>query len=101
MPHMEELREDFAKNDNVVFITVSINREVEQAWDFLTTNGYTHFLSLREADLNDRPTMADYNVSRIPQAFVVDVQGVIRYAGHPDYIQDDTIQAILSLPPTQ
>ncbi len=94
MPHLEDLYEEYA-DLGVVFITISINRNAEDAWKFLQQNGYTHFVSLREADLANRPTMEAYDVSRIPQAFLIDERGVIQFAGHINYVQEDTIDAVL------
>ena len=39
--------------------------------------------------------MNEYGVSRIPHAFVIDKQGVIRFTGHMNLVQSDTIESLL------
>jgi peroxiredoxin len=94
MPHLEELRAEF-EDRGLVVIPISINRNYEGEWTYLAEHGFTQFTALREADPVGRPIMAAYNVSRIPQAFLVDQQGVIRFAGHLNLVQSDMIEALI------
>jgi len=94
MPHLEELREEFADRGLAV-IMITINRNVEGEWQYLVQNGYTQFIALQEFDPIGRPTKQEYGVSVIPQAFLIDQRGVIEFAGHIGYIQSDMIESLL------
>ncbi len=94
MPHLEELREEFADRGLIV-ITITINRNVEGEWQYLAQNGYTQFVALRESDPIGKPTMNEYGVSRIPHALLIDHQGVIQFTGHLNLVQSDMIESLL------
>ena len=94
MPHVEALRAEFA-NRGLVVIAITINRNVEGEWQYLADNGFTQFIALREAGAVEKATMDAYGVSRIPHAFVIDQQGVIRFTGHMNLVQSDMIESLL------
>ncbi len=94
MPHVEALRAEFSDRGLVV-ITITVNRNVEGEWQYLADHGFTQFIALREAGSSDKPTMDAYGVSRIPHAFVIDAQGVIRFTGHMNLVQSDMIESLL------
>lgn len=94
MPHLEDLRAEFADRGLIV-ITITINRNVEGEWQYLADHGFTQFIALREAGSIEKPTMDEYGVSRIPHAFVIDQQGVIRFTGHMNLVQSDMIESLL------
>jgi peroxiredoxin len=94
MPHLEELRVEFADRGLVV-ITLTVNRNTSGEYQYLLKNGLGNFIALRESDPNGRPTMTAYNVSRIPHAVLIDQQGVIRYTGHLNLVQSDMIEDLL------
>ena len=94
MPHLEALRAEFADRGLIV-ITITVNRNVEGEWQYLADHGFTQFVALREAGSIKKPTMDEYGVSRIPHAFVIDQQGVIRFTGHMNLVQSETIESLL------
>ena len=94
MPHLEELREEFADRGLVVVI-ITINRNAEGEWQYLAQNGYTQFVALRESDPIEKPTMNEYGTSRIPHAVLIDQQGVIHFTGHVNLVQSDMIESLL------
>lgn len=94
MPHLEALREEFADRGLVV-VTITVNRNVEGEWQYLSQYGYTQFVSLREFDPIGRPTKEEYGISVIPHAFLIDQRGVIYFAGHINYVQSDMIESLL------
>lgn len=94
MPHLEELRAEYAARGLVV-IDIITNQQTAEATQFLAANGYTQFIDLLEADPIAKPTMHLYNVSRVPHAFLIDRTGVIRFNGHFNLLQDGLIEAWL------
>lgn len=94
MPHLEELRAEFADRGLIV-ITITVNRNVSGEWQYLADNGYTQFIALSEARDGGERTMDAYGVSRIPHAFLIDYQGVIRFTGHTNLLQSDMIEELL------
>jgi len=94
MPHLEELREEFADRGLVV-VTITINRNAAGEWHYLAQNGYTQFVALRESDPTEKPTMSKYGASRIPHAVLIDHQGVIQFTGHLNLVRSDLIESLL------
>jgi len=94
MPHVEELREEFAHRGLVV-IMITVNRNVEGEWQYLAQNGYTQFIALREFDPIEKLTMGEYGASRIPHAVLIDHQGVIHFTGHLNLVRSDMIKSLL------
>jgi thiol-disulfide isomerase/thioredoxin len=94
MPHLEELRAEFA-NRGLIVITITVNRNFEGEWQYLSNNGFTQFIALRESDPIARPTREEYDISVIPAAFLIDQRGVIYFTGHMNLVQSDMIESLL------
>ena len=94
MPHLEELREQFAELGLIV-IAITTSRYPDREWPYLIERGYTQFVMLRESDPIEKPTMNEYDVSRIPHAFLLDQRGVIVFTGHINDLQADMIEPLL------
>ena len=94
MPHLEELRAEFADRGLIV-ITITINRDFENERQYLANNGFTQFIALRESDPIARPTKEAYDISVIPAAFLIDQRGVIYFTGHMNLVQSDMIESLL------
>lgn len=94
MPQLEALRKEFADRGLIV-IAITVNQNVNGEWLYLANNGYTEFVALQEARNGEARTMDVYGVSRIPHAFLIDYQGVIRFTGHLNLVQSSTIEELL------
>lgn len=98
MPHLQDLAQEFGSRGLVV-VAVSTDATEQAAIDFLGSK-YTEFVSVWEAGgKSDSPLTQLYGVSSkavgIPRTFLLDRQGVIRYVGHPDYLQPGDVEALL------
>jgi peroxiredoxin len=91
VPRLEALRRAYEARGLVV-VHVITNHNYWEAETFLNETGYTHFVTLREADPIGKPTMRLYGVYRIPHAFLIDRTGVVRFNGHPGLLQEDAIE---------
>jgi len=89
-PYLEELRQSFEDQDFVVILVV-LDSNPAEAHLFLTENGYTGFITLRELDPTDHETAEAYGISGVPRAFLIDKTGVIRYTGGPGGIGEEAI----------
>jgi len=94
IPHLESLRRTY-EDRGLTVITVVTNATYWEAKSLLESSGYTHVVALREIDTTRRPTMAQYNVARVPHAFLIDRSGIIRFVGHLSTLHRDTIEAWL------
>jgi peroxiredoxin len=90
-PGLEELRKAYAAQGLVVILVI-LDRTASDAIGFLNSYGFTNFITAWEVDASERPTMRAYGVSVVPQAFLVDRTGVIRYAGHPTGLTPELIE---------
>ena len=93
-PHLDTLREHFA-DAGVVVMLIVLDQKPADGWRYLTEHGFTEFVTVHEVNPNQRETAYTYGVSGVPQAFVVDREGVIRFAGHPNGLSTDTIIPLL------
>ncbi len=89
-PYLEELRQAFAEEDFVVILIV-LDYNPAEAERYLTENGFTDLLALREPVSSERKTAETYRITNVPRAFLIDKTGVIRYYGAPDDLSEETI----------
>jgi thiol-disulfide isomerase/thioredoxin len=95
MPHLDGLVKAYA-DQNLVAIVVSTDLVEQDAVDFLTSGGYTQFVSVWEpGGKNGNPIDALYDVTQYPTTFVIDKQGVIRWVGHPLHLTGAMIEVLL------
>ena len=91
MPHLESLRQQFA-DAGLVVIGVSIDTSEAAARAFIESNGYTEFVILHSSEAEARAVKSEYGVVGVPHTFVIDRQGIIRYADHPIRLRDRHIE---------
>ncbi len=95
MPYVESLRARYAERGLIVLL-ISVHRQADGDHAYLRARGFDSLISLREQDPIERPTMAAYNVSRIPHAFLIDAQGILRYSGHINLLSPTAIEELLA-----
>ena len=93
-PHLDTLREHF-KDAGVVVILIVLDQTPADGLRYLTAAGFTEFVLVHEVNPNQREIAYTYGVAGVPQAFVVDRQGVIRFSGHPNGLSTGTITPLL------
>jgi len=91
MPHLESLRGKYAENGLVV-VTVSLDESEAAAREYLETQGLTEFVVLWGSLADATAVRSLYDVERIPHTFLIDRQGIIRYADHPIRLRDYHIE---------
>jgi TonB family protein len=74
MPHIEKLHKDF-KDQGLVVLGINYNEELEVARAFIERKGYTFTNLLDEG----RETSMRYGVSGIPQVFIIDREGKVKW----------------------
>jgi hypothetical protein len=79
---------------------VSTDDFEQDSIDHLTQNGFTRFISIWEPGAKYTPIAQLYGVLSggdvgIPHTFVLDRQGIIRYAGHPMFLSPAMIEPLL------
>jgi|GEM_PF-429165 len=95
MPHLQDLHNEYAEEGFVVFL-VSTDRDKQDANHFLSSNGYTDFISVWEPGYKSQNPIAQlYQVDRFPHTLLLDRQGIIRYVGHPDDLPSALIESLL------
>ena len=95
MPHLEDLYNRYSSS-GLIIVLVSSDEVKQDSIDFLSSNHYDNFTSLWEpGGKYGNPIDQLYEISSWPTAFLLDRQGVIRYAGHPDYLADAVIEGLL------
>ena len=92
MPHLETMRSRFA-DDGLVIVAVSLDRSEMDARAYIEGAGYTEFIVLRGSLAEAEAVKTDlYGVAAIPHTFVIDRQGIIRHADHPNRLRDRHIE---------
>ena len=74
------------------FVTVTIDRRVEDARRFLADNGHTSMIALWGSLDAAREVKALYGVVEIPHVFVIDRIGVIRFSGRAEELDATHIE---------
>jgi peroxiredoxin len=91
MAGLEALRIRY-EAQGLVVILVSIDQTATGPNDFLTRAGYAGFVSAIDP-YPARVTRASYDVGHVPQTFLIDRSGVIRYSGSPGYLTPAAVEA--------
>jgi len=87
LPHLDALRAKY-EDDGLIVVTVSLDASQQVAEDYLQTNGLTEFVTLWGSLAEAEAVRSLYGVEGIPHTFLIDRQGVIRYADHPIRLRD-------------
>jgi len=83
------------RDRGVVMIGVSLDRSESAAVDYLKANGYTDLTALWESLYASQAVAQKYGVIGIPHTFVIDRNGIIRFAGHPTQLTASLIESLL------
>jgi len=92
MPVLNRLANRY-KDRGLVLIELSVDRNPGEARRFLADNGYTDLVALWESPAA-APTAAHtlYRISGVPHTFVIDRDGIVRFAGHPASLSDALLE---------
>jgi len=82
-------------DQGVVMIGVSLDRSRAAAEGYLKANGYTDVIALWESLYAAQAVAQRYGVTGIPHTFVIDREGIIRFAGHPSRLSASLIESLL------
>jgi peroxiredoxin len=93
MPRLEALRKQY-QDKGLVMLGVSLDRSKEDAKRFLSENGYSELVAMWGSLAASQAAARLYGVFGIPHTFVIDRQGIIRYAGHPVYLNDAVLEPL-------
>lgn len=85
MPELQRYYEEF-KGRGLVLLGVSLDRSAEDARYFLNREGYHDLIALWGSVSASQGVAHEYGIYGIPHTFVIDKQGIIRFANHPMYL---------------
>lgn len=84
-----------ALEPDVVLLGVSLDRSALHASDYLAANDYGAMITLYGSYAEAAGVFVRYGGTGIPHTFVIDRQGVIRFAGHPATLSRQTVEQLL------
>ena len=93
MPSLAAMADDLG--EDVVLVGVSLDRSEVDARSYVDTRDYTNLIALYGSLSAARAVADDYGVRGIPRTFVIDREGIVRFAGHPNLLKRDLIEAFL------
>ena len=82
MPDLHTLWNE-VRDQGVVLVGVSLDRSEAAASGYLEQTGYAEMVALYESTAASSKVARSYGVIGIPRTFVIDRDGIIRFAGHP------------------
>lgn len=88
IPHLNALQSEFGKQ--IVFISIT-DEKPSRVRRFLEKTSMSSSVVLDD----QRRTYTAYGVDAIPQTFLIDSAGVVRWYGHPDELTEDGIREFL------
>jgi peroxiredoxin len=80
---------------DVVLLGVSLDRASRDASTYLASNNYESMIALYGSYSAAYAVFQTYGGGGIPKTYVIDRDGVIRYAGHPASLQRTTVERLL------
>lgn len=93
MPSLEAMARDLG--DEVVLVGVSLDRTETEARSYVASRDYTALVPLYGTLTQARAVAGDYGVLGIPRTFVIDRDGVVRFAGHPNRLSRNLVESLL------
>jgi len=99
LPHLDEFVEAYS-DQGLIAVLISTDDIEQDSIDHLAQNGFDRFVSVWEPGGKYTPVASLYGVLSggdvgIPHTFLLDRQGIIRYAGHPMFLTAEMIQPLL------
>jgi len=91
--HLDELSQRY-EDEGLVVIGISLDQSLGAIEGFLEATGEPDITVLWGSYSAAVEVAEEYGVRGIPQALVVDREGVIRYSGHPGLITSDTLAPV-------
>lgn len=79
------------EEEGVVLLIVSLDKTAQRARDYLIENGYATSNVLWESLDAAREVRDLFGVVGIPRTFIIDREGFIQYAGHPNNLTDNEL----------
>ncbi|MDQ8181489.1 TlpA disulfide reductase family protein [Pelagicoccus sp. SDUM812005] len=90
IPHMNELHAQFQDRLTIV----GLSRESRQKVESMRSPQMDYYSAV-----DTQARMASFfNIRSIPQVVLMDPQGIVLYKGHPAYLDEETLQTLLSAP---
>jgi len=89
--HLEELRSTF-EQDGFVVVGVSLDRSASDIQRFLSSVGEPAFAILWGSFFQAHEIARQYGVRAVPRVFLIDRQGIIRFTGHPQELDETMIR---------
>jgi len=94
MPSLERFRERYAAR-GMILVGVSLDYSEDDAIGYIESKGYAEMVALYGSFSQAHRVSQLYGAIGIPRTFLIDRQGVIRYAGHPARLTADLIESWL------
>jgi len=93
MPRLESQAEKYA--EDAVLIGVNLDRSEIQITSYLATQSFDHMVVLWQSYAHASRVKNTYGVYGIPRTFLIDREGIIHFAGHPNNLTDRHIEVLL------
>ena len=92
MPSLEAMARELG--DDVILVGVSLDRTEAEARSYVDSRGYTDLVALYGSLSEARGVANEYGVLGIPRTFVIDREGIVRFAGHPSLLTRNLITSL-------
>ena len=93
MPSLEAMARELG--DDVVLLGVSLDRSEAEARSYVDSRSYSDLVVLYGSLSEARGVARDYGVLGIPRTFVIDREGIVRFAGHPGRLSRHLVESLL------
>jgi len=93
MPSLEAMARNLG--DEVVLVGVSLDRTETDARSYVISRDYSDLVPLYGSLTQARAVAGDYGVLGIPRTFVIDRDGIVRFAGHPSRLSRNLVESLL------
>jgi len=93
MPSLEATARELG--NDVVLLGVSLDRTEAEARSYVNSQEYEALIALYGSLSEARVVAGDYGVLGIPRTFVIDREGIVRFAGHPNLLTRQLVESHL------
>ena len=93
MPSLEAMAR--ALGGEVVLLGVNLDRSEAEARSYVNSKDYSDLVALYGSLSEARDVARAYGVRGIPRTFLIDREGIVRFAGHPDLLSRNLVESLL------
>lgn len=91
VPHMNQLVAEFEDRDDVVFLSITTEKDETKVRNFMKKHNMKCTVGLDD----DSQTEQAYQVDELPTLFLINKDGIVKWRGHPELLTKEMLENLI------